>query len=187
MDVADDDSYYPQRMPSSTRRYTTTGGQQVIQQGNKRLVIHKEPPPPQPKRTFHWLSFVGLAFLVMLLGWMALTLLGVWWSARQEDWKYGTPRTFQMDQFVGHHDSPIHPNHFVAINIGGTIEVVEMNTTTPKDDHIYVISTISSSSTPATLSFSDINHDGKRDMLVTIGESNLYTVVLLNTGSVFQQ
>ena len=125
VDVTEDDSFYPQRMPSSTRRYTTTQGHQVIERGNKRIVIHDE-PPPKPRRRFHWLFFVGLAFFTMVMGWIALTLLGNWWQAKQLDWQYGNPRTFKTDQFVGHGDSLDHPNHFVALNIDGTIEVVEL-------------------------------------------------------------
>ena len=40
-------------------------------------------------------------------------------------------------------------------------------------------------STPVSLSFQDVNHDGKIDMLVAIGDSNPYTVVLLNNGTQF--
>jgi len=146
----------------------TTAGQQVIEQGNRRIVIHKE-PPPKPRRRVHWMTMVGLALLVMVVGWMALTLLLNWWQATQVAWKYGTPRTFQIDQFVGHADSPAHPNHFIAVNIGKTIEVAELNPVHPKADHIYVITTISDSTTPVTVSFADVNHDGKVDLLVTIG------------------
>lgn len=185
-DIEEDDSYYPQRLPSSTRRYTTTAGQQVIEQGNKRIVIHKE-PPPKPRRRVHWMTVMGLALLTMVAGWMALTLLLNWWQTAQVAWKYGTPRTFQTDQFVGHADSSTHPNHFIAVNVAGTIEVVELNTTTPKNDHINVITTISDSTTPVTVSFADVNHDGKVDLLVTIGTISSYTVILLNDGTAFKQ
>jgi hypothetical protein len=181
--VPEEDSFYSRRLPNSSKRYTTTQGQQVIEQGNKRIVIHDEPPPHRHRR-FHWLLYVGVVCFLVVSGWIALTLLTTWWQAKQLDWKYGTPRTFQVDQFVGHGDSPAHPNHFIAVNVGGTIEVVEMNTTNPKADHIYLISTVTDSSMPVTVSFADLTHDGKRDMLVTVGSS--YTVVLLNKGSEFQ-
>lgn len=180
----EDDALYPQRTPSSTRRYTTTQGHQVIERGNKRIVIHDE-PPPKKKRRFHWMTFVGLFLLTMIAGWIAFTLLGNWWNAKQLDWKYGNPRTFQIDQFVGHGDSPDHPNHFIALNVDGTIEVIELNMINPKADHIYVITTVSDSTTPVTVSFRDLNHDGKVDLLVTIGGS--YTVMLLSDGTEFKQ
>ena len=177
------DSYYQTRNPTSTRRYTTTEGNQVIQQGNKRIIIHEELPPKQ--RCFHWLFYVGIVFFAMVIGWIAFTLLTNWWQAEVAEWKYGNPRTFQIDQFVGHSDSPEHPNHFVALNDGGSIEVVELNAN-PKNDHIYVITTVADALTPVTLNFVDLNHDGKLDMVVTIGAGNSYSVVLLNDGTEFK-
>lgn len=184
-DVAEvPDSYYDTRLPTSTRRYVDTRGNKVIQQGNKRIIIHDEPPPK--KRKFHWLFYVGLMFFIMILGWIAFTLLTNLLQAKEADWKYGNPRTYQIDQFVGHADSKAHPNHFVAVNIGGSIEVVELNTMNPKDDHIYMITTVADALTPVTLNFADINHDGKLDMVVTIGVGNSYAVVLLNDGTQFK-
>ena len=182
-DEEDDDALYTQRPPTSARRYLPPRGE-VYTQGNRQIVVHREPPPK--KRRAHWMFSVGIGLLVMVIGWVALSALGSWWQTKQDDWKYGTPRTFQIDQYVGPADSPDHPNHFVAINLGGTIEVVEINIQIPKDDHIYVITTASDASTPVSIAFADTNHDGKVDLLVTIGDSNPYTVVMLNNGSVFQ-
>lgn len=184
-DVPEDDAFYPQRAPSSTRRYQTTEGHEVIQQGNRRIVIHHE-PPPRLKHRWHPLFYVGLVFFAMVMGWIAFTLLGNWWSAKQADWKYGTPRTYQVEQFVGHADSTDHPNHFIAVNINGSIEVIELNTQTPKDDHIYLITTVADPLMPVSLNFADSNHDGKVDMVVTIGVGNSYAVVLLNDGTQFK-
>jgi hypothetical protein len=116
---------------------------------------------------------------------LRLSALGVWWQTKQDDWKYGNPGTFQIDQFVGHGDSPDHPNHFIAVNTGGMIEVVELNLIAPKNDHVYPITTAIDPSTPVALRFQDTNHDGKIDMLVTIGDAYPYTVLLLNNGSQF--
>jgi hypothetical protein len=178
-DEEDDDALYTQRPPTSARRYLPPR-EEVYTRGNRQIVVHREPPPK--KRDVHWMLLAGTVMCIMVLGWMALSALGGWWQTKQDDWKYGNPRTFQIDQFVGHADSPDHPNHFIAINLKGIIEVVEINTQMPKDDHIYAITTASDSFTPVSIAFADTNHDGKVDMLVTIGDSNPYTVVLLNTG-----
>jgi hypothetical protein len=177
------DSYYETRPPTSARRYVDTRGNQVIQQGNRRVVIHKEAPP---SRRFHWMVFMGLFMFVMVLGWMLLTAASYWWQQRQDDWKYGSPfRTFQVDQYVAMGDTPQIPDHFLALNIHGSIEVVQLNPAAPKYDHVYPITTVNDSSIPVFLSFEDTNHDGKLDMLVTIGDSNSYTVILLNNGTQF--
>ena len=179
----DEDSYPEQTRPgTSAIRWTTTNGNQVIQQGNRRAVIHKERPP---SRRFHWMIFMGMVVFVMVLGWILFTVFGYWWQGKQDDWKYGNPRTFQTNQFVGHGDSPDHPDHFIAVNTGGMIEVVELNVINPKFDHVYPITTAIDLQTPVFLSFEDTNHDGKLDMLVTIGDSNSYTVILLNNGTEF--
>ena len=60
-----------------------------------------------------------------------------------------------------------------------------MNVLNPKYDHVYPITTVNSSTIPVFLSFEDTRHSGKLDMLVTIGDTNSYTVVLLNTGTQF--
>ena len=180
-DEEDDDALYTQRPPSSARRYIQP--QEVYTRGNRKIVVHREPPPK--KRRVHWMLFVGIMMFIMVLGWVALSALGVWWQTKQDDWRYGNPRTFQVDQFVGHGDSPDHPNHFIAVNTGGMIEVVELNVIAPKNDHVYPITTTIDPTIPVSLSFQDMNHDGKIDMLVTIGDSNPYTVILLNSGTQF--
>jgi hypothetical protein len=176
----DDDAIYEQRPHTSARRYVQP--QEVYAQGNRKIVVHREPPP---KSRVHWMFFVGLAMSIMVIGWVALSAFGAWWQTRQDDWKYGTPRTSQVDQFVGHGDSPDHPNHFIAVNTGGMIEVVELNVIAPKNDHVYPITIAIDPFIPVSLSFQDMNHDGKIDMLVTIGEANPYTVILLNNGTQF--
>src|SRR5437764_4416311 len=81
-DLEEYDDVWPVRSSSSAIRYTTTQDQEVIQQGNKRIIIHHEPPPrqppPQPQvqtepattSRNHWVFFVGLAMLLMLVGWI---------------------------------------------------------------------------------------------------------------------
>jgi hypothetical protein len=51
--------------------------------------------PRQHRRRFprfHWLVWVGLAMLSMLVGWYALTALGNWWQTTQEPAAPGTKR-----------------------------------------------------------------------------------------------
>src|SRR5712691_5080730 len=74
---------------------------------------------------FHWLVFVGMAMLTMLVGWILLTTLSQWWQVTIDDWHYGRPRTYQTDQAVGHGDSAAHPSHFIALNIKSHIEIIE--------------------------------------------------------------
>ncbi|SRR5258706_6265789 len=179
----EDEAIYSTRQPSSARRYIDPHGNQIIQEGRRKVIIHRETHPS--RGLFRWMIFMGLFVFIMVLGWILFTAAGYWWQGRQDDWKYGVPRTYQTDQFVGHADNPTHPDHFIAINTGGMIEVIEMNVLNPKYDHIYPITTSENPLTPVTLGFEDANHDGKVDMLVIIGDTNPYTIVLLNNGTEF--
>ena len=60
-------------------------------------------PIYEPRRV-HWTVIAGLALLLMLFGWALLTNVAHWWQVTQDDWHYGRPRTFQMDQVVGHNE-----------------------------------------------------------------------------------
>lgn len=183
-DVEDDDSYYVTRRPTSARRYVQPQQPQVIQQGNRRLVIHNQPPPRLLR--FHWLTYIGLAMIIMLMGWLLVTLLMAWWQNKQDDWAYGNPRTYQTDMNVGHGTSQQPMSHFIAVNLNGVIQVIEDDTNAA---HMYTITTLpaGSGNVPVTLKFQDMNADGKLDMLVVIGDasSNQFTVFLLNNGSAF--
>ena len=174
------DDYYPQRMPTSVRRYTPR--EEVYTQGNRRIVVHHDPPP---KKQSHWLVWVGFAMMIMLLGWMLLNIIGTWWTNLQNTWTYGYPRTYQTSAVVGHHDSPDSPTHFLALNLNGHTEVIEIPGGDMTHEKVYVGPTIYSSNpdlVPVTLSFKDVNGDGKPDMLIHVQDQ---TIVFLNNGSQF--
>jgi hypothetical protein len=100
--------------------------------------------------------------------------------------KYGTPRTFQADHYVGLGDSPAHPDHFIALNLHGVIEVIQLNPQDHTKDAVYVLTSVDNEGVPASLSFRDVDGDGKMDIVVTIGDSNAYSIVMLNNGKTFQ-
>ena len=136
------DDAAPPRKPTSAINYTrtrTTDYAPVIRSGNRRYILHEGLPPPRttplssqaeeevvrPRRRVHWLVFVGLFMLTMLIGWVGLTMLANWWQVTQDDWHYGRPRTYQTDMVVGHNDSAGSPSHFIAINYNRHIEIIE--------------------------------------------------------------
>jgi hypothetical protein len=134
---------------------------------------------------FHWLVFVGLALLIMIVGWIGLSALGTWWQTTRNDWLYGRPRTFQIDAVVGHHDSPQNPSHFIAMNLNRHIIIIEIPGGDASKSVIYSGPTLvgpGEDLTPVTLTFEDINHDGKLDMIVNIQGSQL---VFLNENGTF--
>src|SRR5712692_2055535 len=70
-----------------------------------------------------FLVIVGLLLFLLALGITAFNAISNWWQLHTDDATYGTPRTFQTDQYVGHGDSPTHPDHFIAVNLSGIVEV----------------------------------------------------------------
>lgn len=182
-DIEEDDSYYPHRMPGSARRYTTTQGQRVIQQGNRRIVIHDEPPPK--KRSNHRLLCVGIGMVTMFVLWIGFQMFGNWWTLHQIDSQYGFPRTYQVDEVVGHSDSTDHPSHFIFENLHAHIIVIELPGGDASHAHIYVGPTLFSDnadSVPVTGEFKDVGN-GKIDMIIHIGDQR---IVYLNDGTQFK-
>ncbi len=180
--LEEDDSYYTERRPTSSVRYTQPR-QQVIQRGNKRIVIHNEPPP---RRTLHWSFILGIGMLFMLALWVLGSYAVSWWTNHELDATYGMPRTTQYDQVVGHSDSADHPTHFIAINLNSHITIIEIPSGNPSKARIYSGPTLYSdngNSTPVTLEFSDVNGDGKIDMIVHIGDQQ---IIYLNDGTQFK-
>jgi len=143
----------------------------------------------QPRRKLHWLFFVGLAMIIMIVGWTAINLFGTWWQIHQDDVTYGTPRTFQLDALVGHNnDSQTSPTHFIAENLHDKIIVVEIPAGDISKSRSYAITALAAGSelTPVTIELRDVNADGKPDLLVHIGDSgNVFTVILFNNGTQF--
>ena len=64
--------------------------------------------------------------VVMVLAWIGLQLLSTWWTNHQLDATYGYPRTYQIDDVVGHGDSTDHPTHFLFENLHGQVVIFEL-------------------------------------------------------------
>jgi hypothetical protein len=135
---------------------------------------------------FHWTVYVGAAMLIMLLGWFAVSSLSSWWQVTSDDWHYGRPRTFQTDAVVGHNDSATNPSHFIALNLQRHVEVIEMPGGDAAKSKIYtgpVLIGQGQDLAAVTLSFKDVNGDGKPDMIINIQDSRF---VFINDGSGFR-
>ncbi len=135
----------------------------------------------------HPLFYIGICLVIMVAFLTAYTLIPQAYQRWQDERVYGYPRTFQTDANVGHTGT----EHFMALNNHGTIEVLEIpNYPSPANQtRLYIIVRLSSQGAdlvPATLSFPDINGDGKPDMQVTVVDgSNPSVWVLFNNGTNF--
>ena len=135
----------------------------------------------------HPLFYIGLFPLILIAFLTAYTLIPPAIQQWHDESVYGYPRTYQTDANVGHGGM----EHFIVLNNKGTIEVLEIPnypspTTQPR---LYIIVRLSSQGAdlvPATVSFPDINGDGKPDMQVTVLDGSTPSVwVLFNNGTSF--
>jgi hypothetical protein len=124
-----------------------------------------------------------LLFIIMVGGWWLFSTIANWWTNVQDDWKYGSIRTYQTDQFVGQGDSSDHPDHFIVVNTHGQVIVIQTNPQHPNLDHIYGITTISDPKAPVSLNFRPTGTTWA--MYVIIGDSTPYRVELVSDGKQF--
>jgi hypothetical protein len=135
----------------------------------------------------HPLFYIGICLVIMVAFLSAYTLIPQAYQKWQDERIYGYPRTSQTDANVGHGGT----EHFLALNNHGTIEVVEIPgyPSPANQTRLYIIVRLTSQGAdlvPATLSFPDINGDGKPDMQVEVLDgSNPSLWILFNNGTTF--
>ena len=131
---------------------------------------------PQPKRTaqpragLHPLFFLGVGMLATLALIAVASLVTTWFATTLDDLRYGRPRTFQIDAYVGHNESPGNPSHFLAVNLHGRIDITELPGGDASHARIYIGPQLYGADAdliPVTLSFVDVNGDQKPDMIIT--------------------
>lgn len=146
---------------------------------------YEAPPTKRSPRNVHWLLYVGLGMMVALALW-ALGAAAINWGTNEYNTiTYGYPRTFQTDAVVGHNDSAQHPSHFIAVNLHGQIIIYELPGSDPSKSIDYIgpdLIAPGEDQIPVTLSFRDVNHDGKLDMVVNISGQYIY---FYNNGTKF--
>ena len=148
---------------------------------------HHEPhttggPPSVHTSTMRgpWLIYLVLGMLMaMLLLWLG-QMLWSWVGTVSDDIHYGRPRTTQVDHFVGHETGNT-PSHFVAVNLGGQVYVIEIPGGSPNSSRLLVGPHLVGSGSdlaPITLSF--VGNPHTPDLVV---EVNGIEVKFHNTGS----
>ncbi|HYU75785.1 MAG TPA: hypothetical protein VEL31_24190 [Ktedonobacteraceae bacterium] len=114
------------------------------------------------------LLFLGIGMtLAVLIVFVGQLLMG-WVSTTSDDLHYGRPRTFQTDAFVGH-ETGTQPSHFIALNLQGRIEIIELPGGDAAHARIFVGPHLygqNADLVPITLQFVDTQHNHHPDMLV---------------------
>lgn len=177
-----DDPETTRQIPAPVRRtsqaYSGPTGQPRVRAGRNTTI---DIPQPQkkvpPRRSMHWLLYVGVGMIAALALWLIFSSLLAWGVGKYNDIVYGYPRYYQTDAVVGHNDSPAHPSHFIALNLHGQVIVIELPGGNPTKSYDYVGPTMIASGDdliPITLTFVDVHHNGKPDMFIHIQDREFY-------------
>jgi hypothetical protein len=150
------------------------------------------PHTPWPKQTtrprahIHPLFFLGIGMLVTLALIAVLSIVTSWFTTTLDDLRYGRPRTFQGDAYVGHNEALDMPSHFLAVHLHGRIEIIELPGGDASHARIYIGPQLYGSDAdliPVTLSFIDVNGDHKPDMIINFQGTH---VVFINDQGEFR-
>jgi hypothetical protein len=152
------------------------------------VVRYRPQPVLRRQRGFHWLFYGGVALMGITLTMMVTLIVPPFFQRWNDERVYGFPRTYQVDENVGH-GTPKNPlSHFIFLNNKGEIEVIEISGD-PDDlhPHLYVVTRVTgdmAASYPVTASFVDVNGDGKVDIEITVNNT---LFLLYNDGTEFKQ
>jgi hypothetical protein len=182
-----------QQIPVPTRRtaqiHDPISGPLQAHAGYNTTIHTTSSPIPAVKverRNVHWLLYVGIGMIAALALWVTASTLLAWGTNKYDDIIYGNPRIFQTDAVVSHnHDSEAHPSHFIAQNLHGQVIVIELPAGDPTKSIDYIgpeLIAPGDELIPITLTFSDVNKDGKPDMIVHIQDKEVH---FCNNGTKF--
>jgi hypothetical protein len=121
------------------------------------------------------LFLVGLALYV---AYMLIATVVSWADVKLDDIRYGYPRTFQTDAFVGYDEQTGVPTHFIAVNAHRQVLIMILPGGDPS--HVTVIKGPylfgpGQEFSPPMLQVSDVNHDGYPDLTLQVaGQSVVY-------------
>lgn len=130
-------------------------------------------------RRFDRVGAVGTLTLVLVAFWLCYSIIGLassWIAVKVDDVRYGYPRTYQTDGYVGFREAGGLPTHFTVINAHRQIVVLIMPGTDPARVTVikgpYLFGPGQEFS-PATLTLEDANRDGHPDIELHVAGQTL--------------
>jgi hypothetical protein len=139
-----------------------------------------------PPISLHTVAYIVTAALALLAIYAIMGNVMSWGRSRYDDLRYGTTRTFQADEVVGHDDGAGTPTHFIAMNLNRQVLVIEIpggdasKTRTLTGPYLFGAG---EDKTPVLLRFDDLNRDGSKDLIVNVKNEE---IVYLNKEGQFQ-
>lgn len=141
---------------------------------------------PVPPISLHTLAYIVTGLLALLAIYAIMGNVVGWARGHVDDIRYGSTRTYQVDEVVGHDDGGGVPTHFIAMNLNRQVVVMEI----PGGD-VSKMRTLTGpylfgageDKTPVLLRFDDLNRDGSKDLIVNVKNEE---IVYLNKDGQFQ-
>lgn len=129
----------------------------------------------------------GVTTVLALLALYALLSTAITWGRMKiDDIRYGRPRTFQLEAFVGHHEEQGIPTRMIAMNMDRQVVVMVLpggdatRVHTLKGPYLFGNG---EDLTPATLRLEDVNTDGNVDLILQVKNE---AIIYINRDSMFQ-
>jgi hypothetical protein len=133
---------------------------------------------------------VGVYGITLLLAVVALyAVIGLFvgrLSVFVDDVRYGRPRTFQLEAYVQHNETPGRPTHLMALNLNRQVVIIELpggdaaKARTINGPYLFGAN---EDLTPVKLSLRDMDRDGQPDLLVDVRSEQ---IVYLNRDGEFR-
>ncbi len=117
-----------------------------------------------------------LAALAVLVAYQLLSGVATWAHVRLDDLRYGYPRSYQVDGFVGFGESNGLPTHVVALNLHRQVEMLVIAGDDPS--HVSVIKGpqlfgSADDLAPVTVRLVDVNADGYPDLVLAVASQQM--------------
>ena len=115
------------RQPTSARQQMTPAGianrKTTDPRRESRQLVEKG---ARQRKQFHWLVPTGVTMIITIVCYLLLYVVWTGGHSIYNNMAYGaTTRTSHLEAVVGDHDSAAAPTHFMAVNLHGTINVIE--------------------------------------------------------------
>lgn len=163
-----------------------TGRRSIAPAPRRKAPANVSKPSGRTRRRVSPLLFVGTGVIVTMLLWAGISWVVSWGTNEYNNIVYGYPRTFQTDAVVGHNDSPAHKSHFIALNLYGTVSIIEYPAGDASRARMLGSTSVlgpNADQAVVTLRFIDVSRNNHPDMLITVGGVQS---VLVNDGVSFR-
>ncbi len=145
------------------------------------LSLAQAAPNVQPRQAAptRVLSVLSSLIVVGLALWLAYTLVAdglAWAQQKVDDVRYGYPRIYQTDGYLGYGETAGMPTHFIALNLHGQISMLVVNGSDPTKVRVLRGPSLlgdGQDQVAPTVRIDDVNHDGNNDLVLRVNDQDI--------------